>query len=213
MAIINSLAVGKARKSAGNLTFATIKGRTIAREKSAYVRNPQTPAQRAQRGRMAVVVAAWRQYGSQAKKLFTITSKYGSAYNQFVSDNIALYDGSELNPATGIVSLQQNTVFGKGKYNPSEIEMEMDASDNIIIKNASQEIKDELKVGDVFGMLGYDVNTHEFSVFEIVLTEAQVQNIKNGTSVSVPYTGVPANMYGFFFYSPSRNVSTSVSMQ
>lgn len=35
MAIIRSLAVGKARKSAGNITFRTVRGRTIASEKRA----------------------------------------------------------------------------------------------------------------------------------------------------------------------------------
>lgn len=40
MAIIRSLAVGKARKSAGNLTFRTVRGRTIASEKRG--KNPIT---------------------------------------------------------------------------------------------------------------------------------------------------------------------------
>lgn len=92
MAIVSSIAVGKARKSAGNVTFTTSKGRVIMKEKAVYVANPKTPKQLKQRSKMARTVQAWQRVGMLAKSGYTVTSKYGSAYNAFTTANIGAID-------------------------------------------------------------------------------------------------------------------------
>lgn len=85
MAIVNSLAIGKAVKSAGNLTYKTVRGRTIASQRITSNKS-NTMKQSAQRSRFAMA--------SQAITLCQLyvdfayeKSKYGSARNEFMKIN------------------------------------------------------------------------------------------------------------------------------
>lgn len=85
MAIINSLAIGKSRKSAGNLTYKTVRGRTIASQRITENKS-NTIAQGFQRNRF-----------SQASQAMTLIapyigacyekSRYGSSRNAFFREN------------------------------------------------------------------------------------------------------------------------------
>lgn len=90
MAIVQSIAVGKARGSAGNVTFSTVKGRVIMKEKPIFVANPRTEAQQAQRNALARTVKLWQKIGFLAKDGWTRLNAYASPYNQFLSNNIPL---------------------------------------------------------------------------------------------------------------------------
>lgn len=114
MAIIRSMGVGKARNSAGNLTYQTIKGRTIAREKPVFVRDPKTQAQLAQREKMRNVVEAWRYGYRQFKPMFTVIDRYGSEYNQFVKDNIHMGTDAWVDHVNLRLEYRVGTVIGKG---------------------------------------------------------------------------------------------------
>lgn len=116
MAIIRSLAIGKARKSAGNLTFATVEGRTIAREKPVFVKNPRTPAQLEQRDKMRKVVAAYRDFGVKVKQGFTVVPKYTSQYNEFVKRNMAVAENYVVDEETGQVTGLIGTQVSRGSY-------------------------------------------------------------------------------------------------
>lgn len=85
MAIINSLAIGKSVKSAGNLTYKTIRGRTIASQRITK-NSSNTLLQSSQRTTfgMATKVAAFMQQYIDATYE---KSKYGSARNHFMSIN------------------------------------------------------------------------------------------------------------------------------
>lgn len=85
MAIINSLAIGKSVKSAGNLTYKTMRGRTIASQRITTNKSNTLPQsiQRSRFGRAA-----------QAAQLIQVfidscyeKSKYGSARNSFMHLN------------------------------------------------------------------------------------------------------------------------------
>lgn len=85
MAIINSLAIGKSVKSAGNLTYRTIRGRTIASQRIVSNKS-NTAKQAAQRSSFSMssqAVALCRTYVDYAYE----KSKYGSARNEFMKTN------------------------------------------------------------------------------------------------------------------------------
>lgn len=85
MAIINSLAIGKSVKSAGNLTYKTVRGRTIASQRITQNKS-NTAAQQEQRshfGGVATSMKLIQQYiGTCYEK-----SKYGSSRNAFFKMN------------------------------------------------------------------------------------------------------------------------------
>ena len=85
MAIINSLAIGKSVKSAGNLTYKTVRGRTIASQRITQNRS-NTPSQEDQRYHFTKVsrsMALLQRYIDVCYE----KSKYGSSRNAFFSRN------------------------------------------------------------------------------------------------------------------------------
>lgn len=85
MAVINSLAIGKSYKSAGNLTYKTVRGRTIASQR--IIQNTSnTAAQGAQRSRFGATAQCMQLFLPYVNNFFEKT-KYGSARNQYVKMN------------------------------------------------------------------------------------------------------------------------------
>lgn len=99
MAIVNSLAVGKATKTAGELTYAKVRGRTIARRRILSNKS-NTAAQEAQRFTFGVVSSMAALIDPYIKQNFAPT-EYGSARNCFLKRNWPfLKDGYQTdNPA------------------------------------------------------------------------------------------------------------------
>ena len=88
MAIIRSLAVGKARKSAGNLTYRTVRGRTIASEKVGE--RPITRAPGEPMSKATYMFACLNRYMAVHKSDIDVSfdkTKYGSQRNYFAKLN------------------------------------------------------------------------------------------------------------------------------
>lgn len=95
MAVVNSLAIGKSVKSAGNLTYKTIRGRCIASQRITQNKSNTNPQQIA------------RNNFKQASKVITILqgwvdlafekSKYGSSRNEFLKQNKFLLENTDIN--------------------------------------------------------------------------------------------------------------------
>ena len=88
MAIIRSIAVGKARKSAGNVTFRTVRGRTIMSEKVAE--RPITRAPGEAMSRYPYMFALINRYANLHKADIGVSfdkTKYGSERNNFFKSN------------------------------------------------------------------------------------------------------------------------------
>lgn len=87
MAIINSMGVGRARKSAGNMTYRTVRGRTIGSQKivSATTRVPTGAQSEKQKvfGLISIFMAA---HAASINQSFDRT-KYGSERNYFMKVN------------------------------------------------------------------------------------------------------------------------------
>jgi len=150
MAIINSLAVGKAVKSMGGITYSTIQGRVIAKQKVTTVRDAMTPSQLAQRSKLTATVKLWRQYQADLKQFWTRLDGYNSKYNQFVSSNIGFAnDTFSYDPITQNVT-QTRFQIARG-YFPVNI-MRYDSvgsvAGSIHVTLASNELIDNLMVGD-----------------------------------------------------------------
>lgn len=85
MAIINSLAIGKSFKSAGNLTYKTVRGRTIASQRI-ITNKSNTIAQGFQRSQFGTTARCMQLFLPYVNNFFEKT-KYGSSRNQYVKQN------------------------------------------------------------------------------------------------------------------------------
>lgn len=91
MAIVNSIILGRAKGSIGNVSLSTQKGRVIAKQKATIVANPNTPPQQEQRSKLAKAVAAWQLVGNAVKSGITALVPLGSEYNTYTSKNMDIF--------------------------------------------------------------------------------------------------------------------------
>lgn len=91
MAIVDSIILGRAKGSIGNVSLSTQKGRVIAKQKATIVANPNTPPQQAQRSKLAKAVAAWQMLGNAVKSGITALIPLGSEYNTYTSKNMDIF--------------------------------------------------------------------------------------------------------------------------
>lgn len=95
MAVINSLAIGKSVKSAGNLTYKTVRGRCIASQRITQ-NSSNTTAQQLVRNnfklasKIITILQSWIDLGFEK-------SKYGSSRNEFLKNNKLLLENTDLN--------------------------------------------------------------------------------------------------------------------
>lgn len=85
MAIINSTAIGKGTKTAGQLTYRNVRGRVIASQRITSNKS-NTPAQATQRASFKEISQALSKIGFLVNRTFE-KSKYGSSRNNFYKIN------------------------------------------------------------------------------------------------------------------------------
>ncbi|HAO06205.1 MAG TPA: hypothetical protein DCQ50_04245 [Chryseobacterium sp.] len=98
--IVNSIILGRAKGSAGNVTVSTQKGRTILKQKASIVSNPRSPAQLLQRSMIMRAVFVWQLFGNMLKSGITSLVEYGSQYNTFVGINANHFKASTFTKET-----------------------------------------------------------------------------------------------------------------
>lgn len=210
MAIVRSLAIGKAVNSAGNITYQTVKGRTIAREKPVHVANPNTPAQQAQRSKMSNIVAAWREWFFMTADLFTVIQGYGSAYNEFVKRNIHLAESPIF--VDGVINANRAIGFtvSTGKYSHNSLALSRPDSE-IAVSMTDIQMREDLISGDelirVIVYMGEDKPLLE----RLELSEQDITTLKEGGAVEFPETADDMEISAYMYWSPSRRiVSTGI---
>ena len=215
MAIIRSLAIGKARKSAGNLTFATIQGRTIAREKPAFVRNPNTPKQLAQRSKMSKTVAAYRAFGGMVKKYFTTLPKYTSQYNEFVSRNISVAENYVVDEETGKVSNIVGTTVSRGSVQMDVYSKPKAYGEDTLAGSAIMSPGFTAVEGDQIITVAFDGSSNTLKTVVQVLSQMDLDDINAGNGVDVTADINTANLVcaAYVYYSPSRNISSTAQLE
>lgn len=87
---IKSLAIGKAKGSAGNLTYTTMGDETIAKAKVSFPTNPKTPAQMTRRVQLANLVNMFQALRPYQKLAFQTATGRVSDYNRFVGNNLGI---------------------------------------------------------------------------------------------------------------------------
>lgn len=210
MAIVRSLAIGQARKSAGNLTYQTVKGRTLAREKPLYVHNPKTPAQEAQRAKIRNLVEAWSGWFQLLAPYFTKIDGYGTAYNQFIKMNMSLASESWVNPANDQFWLRMNTYVSSGKYSPAALSFGI-VNEQQTVSIADLSLRRLVDVNDRLvgvtssetpgGQPGTPVITEKY------LTQSDVDILRTGGEVIFHF---PRFEYSsIFFYSSAKRISNT----
>lgn len=210
MAIVRSLAIGKARKSAGNLTYQIVKGRTLVREKPMHVFNPDTPAQQAQRAKMRNLVEAWRGWFQLCAPYFTKIDGYGTAYNQFIKLNMPIANTSWVNELSGEVWLRNNTCVSFGRFGEASLSIH-GGWPPLVVSVESLDLRRLVEQGDhlIFissselpgGIAGSPV------IYDKVLTAQEAETLRNGGTVSM---NVDTFEYSaLFFYSSSKRISTT----
>lgn len=95
MAVVNSLAIGKSVKSAGNLTYKTIRGRCIASQRITQNKSNTNSQQIArnnfrQASKVITILQSWIDLAFEK-------SKYGSARNEFLKQNKLLLENTDIN--------------------------------------------------------------------------------------------------------------------
>jgi hypothetical protein len=96
MAIYSSIALGRAKKSIGNVTFLRLKGQNIAKAKIVNPTNPSTDLQVVTRNKMRNIVAAWKFLQFFFLYIGAIRTSVQSNYNVFVHLYKNLVSGAEV---------------------------------------------------------------------------------------------------------------------
>ena len=208
MAIVKSLGLGKARGSAGEFTYSTIEGRTIARTKPAHVHNPNTEGQQEQRTKMRDVVIAWRDAGQRFEKLWTNRKKYHSAYNSFVSANIANNGTFKVAPAGTYIYMYNGFILGKGQYQANQLDLCPGFNDCEVKILNSVSLFHNLKVGDIVGCVFIGVSGQVADVQEATITQEDLDPTEPFVDFHLKSAKDDIKGYAPYWYSPSRNLST-----
>lgn len=209
MAIIRSMGIGKASGSIDNITYSTIEGRTIARSKAAFVHNPNTSLQRAQRLRMRDVVFLWRVIGKRFEKLWTKRAKYNSPYNAFVSKNIMNDDSYLVDIDANEYELIEGFVLGEGTYLDTDITV---VDNNGVLALSVEELSplgSALKAGDVVGCAFFDQMGKLLDVTETIIRDFQLEEENLPYTYNNTDTPSDYHLIAPYWYSPSRKQSTT----
>ena len=208
MAIINSLAIGSAKNSLGQITYSTVKGRTIGRQKPVHVANPRTPRQVAQRNKMANLVAAWRTLFFQTRPWWTVIKGYGSAYNEFVSKNMQY--GSDVTIEGDIItSIPEGFYISSGKYGETAVSLHYSDNGWLEASVKDLQLRAEINPGDKMGYVLIDP-TGQFNneVRTREITEFDIDTLRQGGKMELD-ADVDGFYAGVVYYSSARGVSST----
>lgn len=211
MAIINSVFVGKSRKSIGNVTTQSYGGRVIAREKPVNVRNPKTLSQQAQRGKMANIVSAWRNQFVALKKFFRTGAAYQSAYNVFVALNIGFASEPIVNASGKISSIPQGFYLASGMY-PEHFITATKSGEKIAVTITNEELASKVKAGDILAIIVAPDEADELSLTEHVITETEASDLQSTVATqaaAIIEEDSPVGAFKVVWFSPTLGQSTT----
>lgn len=206
MAIVNSLAIGKSKKSAGNLTYATVKGRTIAKQKPVSVANPNTPAQIAQRTAMATIVMFWQLWASAFKGFFTKRNKLFSEFNQFVHLNKKIMHTPDLITTTGLIGNIEGMYITSGKYNENTLSVSTGANPKVSTNN--MDLLLNIAEDDFFILVKKNDDSKGFLQIPIKLTADDIADLVAGNGISLTDLSV-GDVYAVFYLSADNKVNST----
>lgn len=90
MAIVHSLAIGKAKGSMGDITYTTVGGATISKQKIFNPKLPRTYYQMIRRVQWANIVNLWQLFENRDKPSFENKNARVSDFNMFIAKNLGI---------------------------------------------------------------------------------------------------------------------------
>ena len=117
MAIVQIPLLGRARRSAGEMTFTKWKDKNVLKNKASQVSNPNTVNQQMRRAMFAYLVAAARQFLPVLDLGFIAYRNTMSQFNAFIKYNYGVYVTTGTAPAFNIVDVA--LLISKGPLTPT----------------------------------------------------------------------------------------------
>lgn len=178
MAVINSIILGRAKGSIGNVSFSTQKGRVIARQKPSIVANPRTQAQLDQRAKVSAVNVAWYMIGNVIKSGITQLVGYGSQFNTYVSKNANVFAGRGFTKET-FKTMDLTGSYASIGANPKLPFTKVDEDFNTLeVKFPKSFFGMYARVGDILKIVvGKDLSSEQ-SYGEVAVTQAMLDQLE-----------------------------------
>ena len=174
MAIVDSIILGRAKGSIGNVTLSTQKGRVIAKQKATIVSNPNSVAQQEQRGKLSKAVLAWQAIGNVIKSGWTSLLPFSSAYNTFTSKNMDVFAQAEF-PNNAVRARDLEGSFGTfGSLGSLTYSTNLIQADNAKFDLDKAVFNNMAKVGDKLKIVIADRNAEEMSYGEASVTQVML---------------------------------------
>ncbi|HHV39755.1 MAG TPA: hypothetical protein GXX70_09790 [Tepidimicrobium sp.] len=211
MAIVKSTAIGEAKNSLGQITFQTVKGRTIARQKPIHVANPRTEAQMTQREKLANLVAAWRAFFFQTRPYWTVIKGRGSAYNEFVSKNMIYGDQVEVEDGH-LGNVPFDFYCSSGKYGETALSWQPRLYNRGEVGINDMQLREEIRKGDQINLIQFSSDTPTKTVIKTtILTDQDISTLKDGGIIEIEYD-FPCDSIAVVYYSSARRISNTARM-
>lgn len=212
MAIISSGQLGKASGSVGNMTYSVIGGRTIARQKPVFVRNPNTEAQQLQRGKMAQVVGLFQQVGALCAKTFTVRKKHSSIYNEFVSRNIHNDKNYSFKETSGLYLMDGPVVLGNGSLHNNTFTVGKTADYKYGLKAENDVFKSIIKVGDTVGLYALYADGTTLLDHSIQLTADDIATLRSDGIIKFDFSSSDKDYIAGYWISADGRKSNSPTL-
>lgn len=208
--IVNSIILGRAKGSAGNVTVSTQKGRTILKQKASIVSNPRSPAQLLQRAMISRAVFVWQLYGNMLKTGITSLVEYGSQYNTFVAVNANHFKALTFTKETFRNADLVNAFATVGRLGNFNAELGSTTLDSISFNIDVAKFKSIAKAGDIVKVLLGSAQQQTMDFVAKTLTASDITNFNGSLLLDVDkdYSSLSA-IYAVWLESGSGNDSTT----
>ena len=203
MAIINSVVMGSAKNKVGEVVITTKNGRSVARKYQGSVEDRKSPAQLAQRAKLANMTLVSQAFLGVISNAFLAKGKYQSTVNAFQSVNLmSMPDTVQPNAADALTNATGDVLIAKGRLGLTPIT----ATGSSVAIDINP-VSNQLAVGDVAVAVALDASTGVATRQELAIT---AMHIASG-SVTVPIVSNPGDFVGGWVYTKkSRKGSTGI---
>lgn len=167
MAIVDSIILGRAKGSIGNVTLSTVQGRVIAKQKATIVSNPNTEAQQEQRKKLSKAVLAWQTVGNYVKSGWTSLLPFCSQYQTYTSRNIYGFASKSFNDSKVTGEDLKDSLASYGKLGTLNYSATANDTESITVTFDKAGLTNMAKVGDKIKLVASNTNSENFSYAEI----------------------------------------------
>ena len=161
MAIVQIPLLGRARKSAGEMTFTKWKDKNVLKNKASNVANPDTVNQQMRRGMFAQLVVVARSYLPVLDIGFIAYRGVMSQFNAFIKYNYGTFVAAGTAPAFSVVPADM--IISKGPLTPTTITSitAVNASANVTVAFPTGTTAPDQAANDKAYLVVYNETSHD----------------------------------------------------